>query len=280
MCHIVNNHPAGMSMLGEFPKAGQLDFKGRDIPADCQDQEVINFFEGRIYYGDVAIGMTRFRSTYTQWARQRMGDEAVRIVQKIRNPILRFVGKRVAKQKPGAAWFQKLHGRSPKNEREIYEGVSAYFAQNYFEKFLKRSQHYPIVRLEDLNKSIGKDGVFFKRFMEWLTQTEWPWDYIYHIRDNWTPAYQYEISLEWDDEGRVSAVNMVRREKPTWRRDWSDGPEPPLSWERLAVEQPWLEEIYLKYHAGCQARLGYNQSGRGTTEADWEFRGAYPWGEV
>ena len=276
---LVNNHPAGMSMLGEIPKPSQLDFAGRGIPKSDYDKEVAKFFEDRIYYGDVAIGICKsFHPTNIKWAKQRMGDGAARIVQVVRNPIHRFVCKGSSKVVQGANWFKHLHGgRAPESEREVYEGVSAYFAQNYFEKFLRRTE-FPIIRLEDINRSMNKDFGFFKRLMEWLTQTEWPQDYLQHIHDNWTPAYNYNNWVEWDAEGRCCKVGSAQRPRIARSdRDWSDDPEPGVCWRKI---EDWHLGAYLKYNSDCQRRLGYNQTGPGTVETDWEFRGKYPWGEV
>lgn len=273
----VNCHPAGMSLVGEVQYPNQLDLSRRGIPKDRWGLEVIRFFEDRIHYEDVAVGATMVMPAIcVQWARRRMGEQAVRTVQILRNPLFKFGRRWKVKQRTGARRFQAKHGRPPDNEQEICEGVSEYFAASLFKKSLSRS-NIPIIRLEDINRSLNKDGAFFKRLMEWLTQTEWPWSYIQHIRDNWTPAYRYSVSWEQDDEGRFSRVSNTRYEKPTWDRDWSDDPQPALYWDGLTGGR---REAYLKYHAGCQARLGYNQSGPGTVEADWEFRGAYPWGEI
>lgn len=277
LCHIVNNHPAGMSMMGELVKPGQLDLKGRGICTDSRDKEVAKWFADRIHYGDIGLGICKsFRQSDVNQARQLMGKEAVRIVQMVRNPVLRFAEKWTRKTGPGRNWFKMLRGRPPEGEREVCEGVSAYFAQNYFEKFMNNTQ-FPVIRLEDLNRSINKDFVFFKKFMEWLTQTEWPIEYLEHIKEHWTPAYNYQISTEWDDENRCSAVNMKRWDKPTLPRDWTPDQFPLRGWSRLT---DWQREAYLKYNTDIQRRLGYNQSEMGSCDPDWEGRGKYPWGEV
>jgi hypothetical protein len=276
------NHPAQMSMLGELQKEGQLDLAGRGLTSDDRAEQTHKYIEDRIYYGDVAIGFYRWTWENVKYARNRVGKDSVRVVSRVRNPLYRFASKWAAKKKAGKRWFEKMYDREPRTEQEICEGCSAYFAENYFMKAIRKAERdgQPIVRLEDINRSMKKGGGFVKRHFEWLTKTEWPQWYIQHIHDNWTPGYVSRPALEWDDEGRVSKVTWTQWDEPRWkwRDNWDDDPRPAYHWNEKLTD--WEKELYMKYHERIERILGYNQGEKGVADEGWAFRGTFPWGEV
>lgn len=275
----INQHPAGMSCVAECNHETCLDFERRGLDMRHYDEEVLKLLEDRVYYGDVAIGIIKsFRPAFIKWAHE---NGAVRQCQLVYNPRWRFTGKWTSKVKPASVWFKAKYGREMETREEQCEATAAYFAQNYFSKYLARAKDWPIIRLEDLNRSMKLRSGYFKRFMEWLTGTEWDDEYISHIRENWTPAYQYHNWVEWEGpgkyEGRIAKIVTVQRGTPTWHRDnWEPDPYVVKYWDNLTA---WQRALYHKYTDEIDERLGYNNGNDTCAHDDWEFRGAM-WGEV
>jgi len=271
-----NNHPARMSVIGEAHRPSQLDFERRGLDRKTDyEREVFKFFEDRIYYGDACVGvMLGFTGAHMKFVREKGG----KIFQIIRNPLYIVRTRENSKPDAAKATFTKLYGREPENDLERFEGLVSYYETNFYEKFLRRGAEFPIMRVEDLNKSLDGDGLYYKRVMEALTQTEWPLDYIAHIRENFTPAYSADNHTEWDEQGRVCKVVSVRRQVAQWgwRDNWKEDPylSGPRHWGA------WDEshrEIYLKRFGELQKRLGYNQDHIGSTDPKWEFQLQYKW---
>lgn len=288
-----NNHPAGISLIGECHKKTQLDFVARGIPMtqEAKNAQIQKLFEDRIHFGDCAMGVIKsFNESSVKWARKLVGKENVHVISMVRNPMLRFFTKWRKRVRDATIWYNREFNANYdpdwliKDYPLMAEITSAYFALRYHNKFLTRveAKHEPIVRLEDINRSIRLRTPFFKRLMEYLTGVEWSLEYIDHIRENWTPAYLYYNSIEWENEdktGRVTAVVTKQREYRTYlvRDNWMDDIEPAVAYY-FKNEYEW--KAYHKWHDEIDRREGYNQRAFGSIEDDWEFRGAFPWGDV
>lgn len=281
-----NQHPAGISVVAECHDETCLDLANRGFGMDQYDPQLCQLMRDRKHYGDACFGIIKsFRDPQIRLAKEMVGEQNVSIAYMIRNPRMRWCEARRKKARPGAVWFTSIHHREPRDEKEIMQGVANYFRVNYFEKAFLQGADIPIIRLEDLNRSMKLRTGFFKRLMEHLCGVEWPDDYIDFIRENWLPSYQYYNWLEWenpDKTGRVTAVITNQREKPTWalRHNWDDDPYPKIYWNDQDNMADWERETYLKEFAELERKLGYNLDEEYTVHDDWEFRGAYPWGDV
>jgi hypothetical protein len=233
-----------------------------------------------MHYQDDCVGIIKsFRHQHIDWIRTHVPGVTVRLCQMVRNPRFNFVGKWVAKSR--RVPLAKVLGREPQNDRDVFEATAIYYVQTFYHKWLRLMDEYPLIRLEDLNASVGGDGAYFRRFMEWLTRVGWSPEYTAHIRAHHTPAYKYRCWVEWDHwpdgSDRVQAVRAVQEDARQWpyRDNWAEDPETACRWDRLA---PWQQEIYQRVIGPYEARLGYNQAYPGSTDAEWEGANAAPWG--
>jgi hypothetical protein len=280
---LTNNHPDGMSTIAECDKSNCFDFKGRGIQQRDYDREIHKFFDDRMYYGDRAIGIIKsFHWPNVRYAEQLVGKENVRMCQLVYNPRRRYCEKGMSKGKVAAVWYKGKYKKEMTAPEEMREASAAYFAENYFGKYVLEGNRWPIIRLEDINLSIKLGTRFFARFMEWLTGTQWPKEYVDHIREHWTPAYQYEDWVEWEDPpygGRIKAVVTNQREYMSWtnKNHWDQDPEVIHWWNNLTDVQ---KGYYAKYTTQVDKDLGYNDGDICCRLDDWKFRGSYPWGDV
>jgi hypothetical protein len=280
---IANNHPAGMSVIGESRKPTGFDLEARGIPLSEHPAVINSFFDDRVHYGDACVGVIKsFYSENVRYAKQLVGPDKVKFLYIVRNPIFKVVSRWKAKVRPGRHFFRDAFGRDPSDESEVFRSVLMYFAHQYYMRGIRfaKAKHCPIVRIEDINRSIHCRSGFFKRLMEWLTGTPWPQEYIDYIREHNTPAYQYRHHLEWenpDRTGRVDRVVSRQREKMTWslRNNWEDDAEAAPYWEKL---EPWQQSLYKSEFSEIERLYGYNISGVGV-ETSWAYRGQW-WGEV
>lgn len=298
MLGICNSNPyARMSVVGECDKPNMLAFKRRGLPTGdsaVYDREVYNFFESRLHYGDDVIGMVKsFQYCHVNWAIKRVGKKHVKVCQMMRNPRVGFLLKWDSRVPWSARYFRKEHNRDPKNEREWFEAVLLRYTRRFYLKFLEKADVEPVVRLEDLNRSIGGDGRFFQNFMEWLTGTSWPMSYVEYIRKNFKPCWDYNVLVEWDKwpDGRDRVKRVITKpDTKIWkyRDNWDEDPEPKQLWEQNASSlglyvgrkmSEWQKKTFLKFIGPYEKRLGYNQSYVGCVEREWECRKKYPWGE-
>lgn len=277
-----NNHADGMSVIAECNKPTCFNFDARGLKSSDYDNEIHKFYDDRMYYGDRAIGLIKsFHWPNVRYAESLVGKENIRICQLVYNPRRRYCEKATRKGAAAAAWYKGRYKKAMRTPEEQREAAAAYFAENYFGKYVKETR-YPIIRLEDINLSIKLKTGFFARFMEWLTGVEWSQDYVDHIRENWTPAYQYYNHLEWEHppfDGRIKAVVTKQREYMSWRNrdNWEQDPEVIGWWANLTDEQ---KGYYAKYTTGVDRDLGYNDGDTCCRLDDWKFRGAYEWGDV
>lgn len=277
--YLCNNHPSGrISVLGEVPKPNQLDFARRGMTKKSHlNSEILKFFRDREDQNDACAGIVKsFTNGAIEFVTKRKGV----IFQKVMNP-LHIVGKRMFKKPSNAAeMIRRKYGHAPLNKDEEFEGHCLYYGEQKFEVFLNRADKWPIVRIEDLNESLGVDGFYFKRVMEGITQTEWPQDYIDYIRHNCFPNQHYVHSVHWDEHGRVKEARSELRDpamgfRGEARGDWGENPLPARAWAAWTESQ---QAIYHKYFDEIDKRLGYNQRYIGSTEPEWEMLGKYIWG--
>ena len=294
--HICNNHPhAQMSIIAECDAKNCLAFKSRGKSQADYDSEIHNFFESRIHYGGDVIGIIKsFHSKNIQWAAKHVGTKRVKVCQMMRNPRVNFPIKWQGKQKDSVRYFKRRHKRGPENEREWFEAVCYRYIDRFYARFLKAAGKYPVIRLEDLNKSMAGNGRFFQQFMEWLTGIQWSNSYVNHIREHNKPSACYTNWVEWDKwpngKDRVSRVCTTQDEKLGWpyRDNWNEDPDALRLWN-LDRESDyvklgycltgWKKDDYLRFIGPYEKRLGYNQSYVGCVEREWECRKQYPWGE-
>jgi hypothetical protein len=280
---ITNNHPAGLSTIAECDKQSCFNFAARGLKPRDYDDEIVKFYNDRMHYGDKAIGIIKsFHWPNVRYATRLVGADNIRVVQLVYNPRRRYCEKATRKGGPASAWYKIRYKKVMSTPEEKREAAAAYFAQNYFAKYVKEGHRWPIIRLEDINLSIKLKTRFFQRFMEWLTGVEWTDEYVAHIRENWTPAYQYYNHLEWEKPpfgGRIKAVVTEQREYMAWRNrdNWDQDPEVIKWWGNLTEEQ---KGYYHEYTTEVDSDLGYNDGDTCCRLDDWKFRGAYPWGDV
>jgi len=181
------------------------------------------------------------------------------------------------KMGPARASFQRAFNREMSNEYEVFEGHVIYYALDKYRAFLARGNEYPIIRLDDLNHSLAGDAQYFKHTMEWLTQTEWPDDYVKYVQENNLPCQLYDYRVEWDKQERVkrihSATRDVLRDGGQYNH-WGDDPSYVEYWNLWDDKR---KAIYLRWFGDLDRQLGYNQSYPGSTDTEWEFAGKYDW---
>ena len=298
--HLCNNHPhVKMAIIAECDHWNCLEFEKRGLPMSdsaVYDREVHNFFESRIYFGDDVIGIIKsFHLANIRWAEGRVGTKRIKTCQMMRNPRTNFPIKWYGKRGSAKRYFRKRKGRDPKSEPEWFEAVCYRYIDRFYERFLREADQFPLVRVEDFNKSMKGDGRFFQVFMEWLTGVSWPMSYVNYIRKHNKPSRCYTNWVEWDKwpdgRDRVLRVHTTQDEKMGWpyRDHWDEDTDPARLWaldpsspyvrRGYTMTEPWQKELYLKFIGPYEKRLGYNQSYVGCVEREWECRKRYPWGE-
>lgn len=269
---ICNEHPSGMCVLGEVTKAEGLDLTRRGVPKSELGSEIIKFLHNCSDQGKACAGIIKsFSYDVVKYVKAHNGF----IFHKVRNPLHIVAWRFERKLRAAKYMFRELHGREPETMIERFEGHCAYYASNFYEKFLDRAKHYPIVRIEDLNKSIWTGGMYFKRVMECITATVWPQEYIDHIYKNWTPEQIYLFHPVWENGRIVRVEHEMVGTRGRGREGWEEDPGNAQYWDAWTEEQ---RAVYFKYFADVQNRLGYNQAYPGSTDAKWQYRRAYKWG--
>lgn len=279
-----NNHPAGMTVVLEGFKDQMLDFEARGLDRrkdlDRELLRLMKFRDGK----DACVGF--LKSEHPAVWREMLAHGGRRI-QVIRNPIA-LIGTRMWRKVEAATrWIKKRYGREPQGDDDMFEGHVMRYAYGFYEMYLKRAQskrdnHWPLIRLEDMNRSVGTDGQYFLRVVEWLTQTEWPRGYLRVIRKYYTPAYGSCSMAIFDEDYNVIKLlawpHLRWRERFQTESEWGEDVShnsPPYHWENWSEE--WRRR-YLKHMLPLEKRLGYNQDHIGSTDPDWECRDAF--GEV
>lgn len=270
LMHYCNVHPAGMRVLGEVHLPSELDF-----PYPCPgggveyNKRVIAFLQSQIDQGVAATGIVKcFQSPTVEFIRKHQGH----IIQVIRNP-MEVAGTNVYKKK---GFAERFLGHPARDKGEDFLACMIYYKTSY-EGILVRKEQEPIVRLEDLNRSCGGDGHFFKVTMEYMTQTEFPVAYVKHIQQWYLPAYHYGCYAVKDD-GVVVGIDSRPYVYESWRMTWGDDPRPTEYWESWTDNE---RAMFAEHIGPVSAILGYNYTDRpGYTDVDWALRDTFPWGQA
>lgn len=267
LMHTCNAHPAIMRVVGEFHLS--LGFAW-PCPVAEYDARVVGFLESQVAQGIAAAGIVKcFWGKTVNLIRGQGG----RIVQVIRNP-MEVVGFRMhgkVYHKAGVA--QRFLGREAKNRTELFRAHALYYKTSYGAVFKKWRQE-PVVRLEDLNRSCGGDGLVFKGVMEYMTQTEFPIGYVRHIQEHYLPGYHYSHRLVQQD-GVVVGIEPVVYAYESWRMSWADDAQPGCYWETWSPEE---RGVFAEVLGPVCDSLGYNYRDRpGFTDTQWPLSHRYPW---
>jgi len=285
LINAILNHPQHkMWVLGEINKPCQLDFDGRGIEDTVENKtrETLKYFEDAERAGCEAAGIIK---CFTPATRHWVQDHGGRLIQMVRNPLSKC-GSRSMRylERPVRAsrYYQEEFGQLPETHEEMIEAHFLWARRKFYDHFMrdKRAALFPLVRLEDINKSMGRDGMFFARLMEWLTQVSWPQIWVDHIRRHHLPNEQYRCWVVWTQDGRVADVRTEPNKGAAYMNRtgcFSIDPESMIVWEQW---DDMHRELYKKYFADVEKRLGYNQEYPSSVSQDWEWASRYEWGGV
>lgn len=179
-----------------------------------------------------------------------------RVMRFVRNPI-EVVGKKTTQYwqgivEPGpktpdlshhVTQVEKHIGRAIETEADHFEGHVIELARLHRWLMDTLPREWPLVRLETLDRSIGTDGLYFCRVMEYLTQVEWSADHAWIVRETMLPNPPF--------------VEGILNEPPHeyWNEHgWLYDPLPPLRWCTWGKEQ---RQIFLTHFKDIMLRLGY-----------------------
>jgi hypothetical protein len=138
-----------------------------------------------------------------------------RTLQIVRNP-LAVVGFRTSKLDKG-------------DEAQFIATVDLYASR--YRKYLSRSHDWPVVKTEDMNRSVGTDGLYFCQTMSWWTGLEWTAGHWLDVRNGVPPD---------------------KRKFGDW--GWMNDPEPSKHWGNMTV---WQRDKFVERFAGIMLGLGY-----------------------
>lgn len=180
-----------------------------------------------------------------------------RVARFVRNPI-EVVGKKTRQYwsslvRPGpntpdltghVRVIEEHLGRKMENEEDHFEGYTIELARLHRWLMDDLPQEWPLVKIETLDRSIGTDGLYFRRLMEYLTQVPWSQDLVRIVRETMLPnpvsVEREELTLpphgQWEQHG------------------WNYDPLPSIRW------QSWSKErrcIFLIHFKDIMLRLGY-----------------------
>jgi len=265
LMHIINRHPAGMSVLGELHMPSQLNF---EYPCSTEkyDEYGIAFLQSQIDQGRAAAGIVKcFWNDAVAFIRGHGGH----IIQLVRNPM----------EVAGTNMYRKIDvdyrflGRKAKNMAELFRAHLLYYQLSY-SGFFNRRIAEPIVRIEDLNRSCGGDGAFIKVVMEHITQTEFSPGYVKHIQKYYLPGYHYGCHAIKENRIVVGIEPGVYPYEK-WRMSWGDDPRPGEYWNSWTAEEQGMARDIL---GPISEKFGYNCTDRpGYTETGWLYSKDLPW---
>jgi len=267
-------HPQPMTVFLEIFKEEMLRFEERGLDRKTDyDSEILRAFEFR-KGKDVCVGNLKCEHPAVIEYVETHGG---RVFHVIRNPIA-LIGMRFGRKNEEARrGFQKLYGRPASTDTDLFEGTVLKYKKRFHKMYLDRGPKWPTVRLEDINYSIGRDAGYFKRFMEWATQVEWPEDYINHIRLHHTPGHAAESRAVFDEDGNLLKLNVWprfrwREKIGRWDREDQSAKGAAAFWDSWPDE--WKKRYQLHYEE-LDERMGYNQDHPGSTDDAWEQEGRF-----
>lgn len=100
----------------------------------------------------------------------------------------------------------------PGTEEEIFKAHALYYASIY-RTYLDRSCKWPIIKLEDLNKSINSDFIFFREFSNQIFDIEWDSILLKEIKD----MYEIKGDLSRAYSEHLPSHDIFER-WPKWKR--------------------------------------------------------------
>jgi hypothetical protein len=284
----VNNHPDGMCCLGEVHKFNQLDFLGRGLDKTSWDldQEILNYFADAEHANYRACGIIK---TFRRSAVEFVLGQGGRIIQMLRNPLAKSGGRlvRLDKKHKATKLYRQAYEREPQTRAEWLDGHAMYLTGMY-ETFMARAHKYPILRLEDMNYALAERPEWFQALMQWLTQHEWPMEWVDYVRETALPNSYFKYWVEWFSSPDP-AVGRKRVAKCGCHVDSERGVEMlrtdvwQLDPESMAFWYTWPDDtrtVYQRHFVEIERRLGYNQRFPSSVDVEWEFADTAPWGRL
>lgn len=245
---IINRHPAGMSVLGELHLSSELGFT---YPCRLSeyDQRGIAFLESRMEAGDAAAGLVKcFWRDVVAFVKAHGG----RIVQQLRNP-LEVTGYNMGTKPKVVKLFLHRESADPK---DVFTAHCMWYATSYMEA-IRREAREPIYLIEDLNASMGGDGQYLKGYIEYMTQTPLPDDYLAYIQEEMLPGFHYRLETVREGD-RVVEIQTTQYPKERWRMNWDPDPRPAYYW---SVWTDWERDLFREYLGPVMDKLGYEIPG-------------------
>ena len=164
------------------------------------------------------------------------------VICQYRNPIKVVHGKRRRRIKAERWW-----GRTDLTEDEIFEGILCKTA----ERFRAWQSHaWPLVRIEDLDRSLDAGGRYFKQVMEYVTRVEWNDDLVAQIQSGAVPPAGRRDASKlgmWQDD--YEAVGQCRA-------PWEKRQDPP-AWAIWEHWEEWQQEIFVREFREIMITGGY-----------------------
>ena len=242
MCH---RHPAGIAVVNEAHMPNQLDFE-YPCPNDVYDRHLIDFMQGA-QATHAACGVLKgFHRDCIEWVQARGGY----VVTWLRNPLT------VAGWKCGRYTHkgEQITGHPARTEKERIEAHFAYYGR-FFKRMLERSlkNGRRIVRIEDLNRSVGSDGQAFTESMEYITGVAWPPEMLEigaaHPPGDEAPygagTHAHDGSWPFEDWSTLRG-----------KHKWAWDPAPYWHWKSW---EPWQRDCFVEHCGQSMHALGYDR---------------------
>jgi hypothetical protein len=180
-----------------------------------------------------------------------------RVVRFVRNPI-EVAGKKTRQYWQGIVdpgpktpdltqhveTVEKHLGRAMKTEMDHFEGYVMELARLHRWLVSGLPRRWPLVRLETFDHSIGTDGVYFLRVMEYLTQVPWQPSLVEIVRETMLPNPPF-----------VETGVLDQPPHEHWsEHGWLYDPLPLLRWRTWDKQR---RQIFLTHFEHLMLRLGY-----------------------
>jgi len=134
-----------------------------DIQCEITKQVLIDLYKNR---NEEVIGYIKSFNKNTIEACKNICDD-VTIVQMIRHPV--FVVDYYTKQK-----YYQRHGIIPGDDKGLFRVIVRRFSSKLERYIIRRKDHnQEIIKLEDINKSMKKDGLYVKNLLERIFKKKW-----------------------------------------------------------------------------------------------------------
>lgn len=245
LLNICRAHPGNIWAWGEAPTNPKFS------PQLLEGETLFDYVERERAAGKYAsLGFIKSATMISYCARHG------RVVRFVRNPI-EVVGKKITQywqaincpnsDTPDLEWhiaqIEKPLGRPMQTEEDHFEGFIKRLMRMYH-WLLDLNENWPLAKLEALNHSIGTDGLYFRRMMRYLTQVDWPIEFVRSIRDDWLP------NPEAEESGDFTIPPHDAWQKYGWLYD-------PLPTQRWRSWDKWRQKIFLTHFEDIMLHLGY-----------------------